>query len=647
MSDGSRPGVRTLTRSTLDPIRTRLSGAEFGRRALLTMWLTGLAIRVADVIWLRPICRVQVTPGLVTSERAGTCMPFSSDNFALFGAAQLIRHGKVGYNPLYYVLTGGQLAPTAAKPPVIVAYMAIPAWLGSAPLLLAGLVFGAVIGGIWLAFRRYGRESAGLLCAQVAIVAFIVLRLVGGETVQGIRLAVVLFTSAAIPLIAVYAKELGGAPLGLVAGWIVAVNPAIWVNDSMLNVEAAVVVAVPLLLLAQLYLWRTWRPIAAVAFGAACAFAVLSRFELIVAVLITGFATLFRGIRQHRQVVAHTVRVIGVAVLAIGGYLGWNLARGDSASGGFGAPLGLVMSQSACDQVLTGPQRGMYAPCMLEPRELTVTEPMTVADAVDQITGLDGYGDDLLAADNPARDIFPAVPPIDLYDGLIPKDVERLRGLYARQSGVDANGVLGMGAWVDGQVENDPDRVLQPGQRVRYVTSMAYLAIDEYRTSEVMWIRARDYLSDHASDLPSAMVVRVLRMFGLYKLGQSAEINAVVEGQGWLGTWGGLAFVWATLIATPFGLRNLRRHRVAVAPIMSTLAQVVAVAAATYGIMRYRLSWDVASSVLLGAAVVGYGLIRNPESEAATVTAGGTANEDGPTDELTDEPKAAAGERHD
>lgn len=590
--------------------RDRLNGGRWTSTTYAIPWAIGLAIRLLDVVVIRPVCRVSITPGLIQAEQAGNCLPFSNDNFALFGAAQLIRHGKIGFNPLYYIMTGGQLAPTAAKPPMVVGVMAGVAWVGDASLVAVLPVVATLVASTWYVLQRMGRANAARISIQIGTAAFVVFRFVGGETVLAARLGCVFFASASIPLMMKVGRTFGGPAVGIITGVLVAIHPLIWTNDSMMNVEAAVAVAVPILFLAHARLASKFDGRSAALFGLAGAAAVLSRFELLFAVVLLGLWALWKGIALHRSVVANTAIAISVFFAPLLTYGGWNAVRSDAPSGGFLAPFGLVMVQSACDEVLLGDHRGMYAPCMVKPRELVVQQEMTVGAAVDKITGVEGYGRDLLDPDNPARNVFPNPPPIDLYDGLVPSDTAQLRQLYEPQVGIDSDGQFGMGVWVDGVVANDADATVQPGQVVKFTVNMAFLAVDELRTSQVMMIQAQEYLSAHASDLPAAAVVRVARIFGLYKVSQSIQINAVIEGQGRFATVAGLPFVWLGLVATPFALRMLRRRGIAGAPLVATLAQVVIVAAATYGIMRYRLAWDLTSCVLIAVVVVGESRLR-------------------------------------
>ena len=83
---------------------------------------------------------------------------------------------------------------------------------------------------------------------------YVALRLLDGTTVASARFYSVLLGSMAVPLMAAVGRRAApdgwGDRVGIVTAAIVAIHPAIWVGDSMLNNETVLVVVLPLFLLA-------------------------------------------------------------------------------------------------------------------------------------------------------------------------------------------------------------------------------------------------------------------------------------------------------------------------------------------------------------------------------------------------------------
>ena len=305
----------------------------------LKVWAFAMAIRVADIYLMRPICADTTKP-------TGFCMPFFGDGTAMYGAAQLVRLGKIGYNPIFYTVSGGELVPTAAKPPVVVAVLSIASWIGAAPLWLVALAAVALALGLRHVLTSKGMGKQAVLAVQVLIGAVAVIRVVGGETIDGARLGGAMYAALAAPIVMAYGRRIGGSACGLAAGLFVAASPAIWTNDTGLNVEVAAVVAIALVMLTSQLVVERWSTERAIYFGLACALAVLSRFELVIIVAITSIWLLVR----HRREVQGGGRPsewraailgIGAFAMCVGGYGAWSASRIESSSGGLLTPFGL------------------------------------------------------------------------------------------------------------------------------------------------------------------------------------------------------------------------------------------------------------------------------------------------------------------
>lgn len=584
---------------------------------MVGVWLTGIAIRVVDLLAVRPLCG----PNPTSVEH---CFPFASDPAALFGAAQLGAHGDVGYNPVFYALSGGGLAPTAAKPPVVVGLMIAIAWVGSAALWQVIAVCALLLWLVWTAVARVFGRSTAQRTVQAVVAVLVITRVLGGDSAVTARLVCAIVASSSIPLMMLVGKRLGGPAVGAITGVLVAVSPLIFVNDSMLNVEVAVAFALPLLLLAYLHAVDHPSRTSAMMFGFTAALAILSRFEMLatIGLLAIAYAWRSRTALRHGFVQMGTAALTTLVILVP--YFGWSASRTETSTGGVLTPFGLVLSQGACDEAYFGQARGYYHPCLLQPMTQKFTAPTTAARAVDEITGVHGYGAKLLAPNNPTRSLFVEPPPRDVFDGQV--NLQRFKTGYLESYGQAADGKLGLGVWINGAVTTDANAAVKPGDEVRYVVNVYYLMSDELPTSRVLELMSRRYIGDHLSDLPSVVVARWGRVLGVYRTADTVTKNAVIEYQGRLYTWTGLWVLWASLLLAPFGISRMRRwarSRPDVRPvcwevIWAPTVQTLLVVAATYGILRYRLTFDIVLTVPAAAGVVALLDRIRPKAAAAS-----------------------------
>lgn len=588
-------------------------------RLIVGVWIFGIVIRFIDLLAVRPLCG----PNPTSVEH---CFPFASDPAALFGAAQLGAHGDVGYNPVFYALSGGGLAPTAAKPPVVVGLMIAIAWIGSAALWQVIAVCAAVLWAIWTGVSKAFGRLAAQRTVQVVSGVFVLTRILGGESAVTARVVTSIVASCSIPLMMLVGKRLGGPAVGAITGVLVAVSPLIFVNDTMLNVEVAVAFALPLLALAYLHAWDHPGRTSAMMFGFVAALAILSRFELLATVGLLSVAYAWRSRRALRNGLIQMGTAALTTIVILVPYFGWSASRTQTSTGGALTPFGLVLSQGACDEAYFGQARGYYHPCFVAPRTKTFTAATTAGAAVDEITGVAGYGAQLLSPDNPTRTLFAQPAPRDVFDGQV--DVERYRQGYVSTYGQAPDGQLGLGVWINGAVATDANAPVRPGDEVRFVVNVYYLMSDELPTSRVLELMSRRYIGDHLSDLPSVIVTRWGRMLGVYRIGDTVTKNAVIEYQGRLYTWSGMVVFWISLLLAPVGvaaLRRARNRRGASAPpiywevIWAPIVQTFIVVAATYGILRYRLSFDLMLCVPAAAGVVALlDRVRTSNGPAAT-----------------------------
>lgn len=111
-----------------------------------------------------------------------------------------------------------------------------------------------------------------------------------------------------------------------------------------------------------------------------------------------------------------------------------------------------------------------------------------------------------------------------------------------------------------------------------------------------------DYLRANLDDLPGVMVVRVGRLWGWHHPEQMVWLNQGEGRERWV-SWTAHWSMWALLPVAGIGVVRLRRDRVAVWPLLSTAVIATLTAALFYGIVRFRVPFDVAETLLAGVGV--------------------------------------------
>jgi 4-amino-4-deoxy-L-arabinose transferase-like glycosyltransferase len=114
--------------------------------------------------------------------------------------------------------------------------------------------------------------------------------------------------------------------------------------------------------------------------------------------------------------------------------------------------------------------------------------------------------------------------------------------------------------------------------------------------------QAFDFIGDHLPRLPVVVAVRVARVWNLYAPGFMAHYN---EGEGRpVGvSWAGFFSFW---VLVPFAVAGgvlLRRRRVPITPLVSQFVIVTVIAAAIYGLVRFRVPAEVSLVVLAAVAI--------------------------------------------
>ncbi|MBI2710095.1 MAG: glycosyltransferase family 39 protein [Actinobacteria bacterium] len=125
---------------------------------------------------------------------------------------------------------------------------------------------------------------------------------------------------------------------------------------------------------------------------------------------------------------------------------------------------------------------------------------------------------------------------------------------------------------------------------------------------------AVSYARRHLERLPVVVVARQGRTWGFWRPDQMAYANQGEGRPNWA-SWTGFGFLWATTPLAVAGAVRLRRRGARLTPLLACLAVVVTIVTLFYGIPRFRLPWDVASTVLVAAALVG-AAARSPDLNA-------------------------------
>lgn len=181
-----------------------------------------------------------------------------------------------------------------------------------------------------------------------------------GDSTLAMRLDVALFGAGVVVLIGLIAREVASERTALLAAGIAAVYPNLWMNDGVLMSEAFAAFGTAVTVWACFRMLRapTWGN-AALA-GAGCAFAMLSRAELVLLVPLVVLPTMViaRGPNARRKAVLGGVCVFVASVL-VAPWIGYNLTRFDRPvllSDGDGG----VLLGANCADTYSGPRIGYW-----------------------------------------------------------------------------------------------------------------------------------------------------------------------------------------------------------------------------------------------------------------------------------------------
>jgi peptidoglycan/LPS O-acetylase OafA/YrhL len=245
----------------------------------------------------------------------------------------------------------------------------------------------------------------------------------GGRSVEAHQIASAFLGACAIPLFALVGRRLVGARVGLIAAGLAAVYVMVWINDGLVMSETAVMVVVPIVMLAGLRFIARPDARGALLFGAAGALGALTRAELALFLPIVAAVTLVRAAMPWRRRIGLYAMCGFTALAVVSPWIIRNLTS-------FEEPVylsngaGTVLVQTNCDEVYYGRDIGYWnlgcgAPMPYGPDgELLDESQRDVVVRERAITYIKGHTTRLVTAVIPARigRMFSVVQPIRQLD---------------------------------------------------------------------------------------------------------------------------------------------------------------------------------------------------------------------------------------
>jgi len=125
---------------------------------------------------------------------------------------------------------------------------------------------------------------------------------------------------------------------------------------------------------------------------------------------------------------------------------------------------------------------------------------------------------------------------------------------------------------------------------------------DESTLAKVMRGEALDYARDHLGGLPRMVAIRNARVWGVNRFDQAVGTGRFEGRLQWATRWGFYG-TWLLVPVSIAGAVVLYRRRRPLVPFVASIAVVVVVTSVFYGLVRFRIPYDVASCLLGGAAI--------------------------------------------
>ena len=171
--------------------------------------------------------------------------------------------------------------------------------------------------------------------------------------------------AAAITVCGITGRELAGRRVGLIAAFLVAVYPNIWMSDELALSESLSPLLVALVLLCAYRFWKRPGIRRMLLLGAMVGVAMLGRDELtlLVPLVVIPLALLARLRWRTRLALAGLGTLTALTVVAP--WVGYNMSRFEKPTF-ISSGLGITLASANCDQTWSGPFEGYWSlPCSL------------------------------------------------------------------------------------------------------------------------------------------------------------------------------------------------------------------------------------------------------------------------------------------
>ena len=185
--------------------------------------------------------------------------------------------------------------------------------------------------------------------------------LLGLKTFLATRVWCCLIGAGGVVLCGYTGREIGGRRVGLIAAFLVAVYPNLWMSDELGLSEALSPLLVAAVLLTAYRFWKRPTFGSVLALGAAIGVAALGRDELslLAVFILVPLALMASALRWRRRVALLAVGGL-CSLLIVGPWVGYNMSRFDDPvfiSSGFG----VTLASSNCAQLYSGPTEGYWS----------------------------------------------------------------------------------------------------------------------------------------------------------------------------------------------------------------------------------------------------------------------------------------------
>jgi 4-amino-4-deoxy-L-arabinose transferase-like glycosyltransferase len=374
----------------------------------------------------------------------------------------------------------------------------------------------------------------------------------GIQTATQMRYALAVLGAVTVVLMGVAAGRIISRRAGVIAAFIAAVYPNVWITDTLIMSETLMMFGMALAFIGiyDFVQRKTWGSIVCASIGLTIAASARPENLLLFGVIIVPLV-----LARRTLTLPHRFKLIGLAaVFPLLAFVPWtlyNASRFDKPvmmSTGFGQ----TFLAGSCDGVFaTGPMAGLWTPdCLFDVSDRERAEATPERATFRLAIASKGWKEISAAASHPN-----VVPPRPKLDGPKPTKAQ----------------------YLDQSVENG-----------HYVSATI------------------DYLKHHKSQIPKVLLLREARTLEVYKPNQEVAM-AVLEGRGSprLVTWTQRAF-WVMCLLGIAGAVMWRKRKIILYPLYTQMVMVAVVVGITFGSTRYRAPAELALVLLAATAIDGF-----------------------------------------